>query len=86
MEGVRPTAYSTDDYDLVVGITEEDKYAYQLVNRETGVMEYEDYLLPRAVDYMIEVQSRLEAVRAKLSTSPVLTLIGETKDGADTTH
>jgi len=64
--------YVTEDYLLAVGEALRDGIAtpvYHILNRVTGVVEFEDYLLPRAVDTMLEMQVRLSAVNAKYADS-----------------
>jgi len=58
--------YKTSDYDLRIG-EHEGLSIYQVVNREYGVMEYQDYLLPRVLDTLYELQERLDKMRVKLS-------------------
>lgn len=58
--------FSTDSYDIRVGrSTEEgaDQNLYQIINRETGVIEYEDTIMPRTLDACKNLQELLnEAV------------------------
>jgi hypothetical protein len=69
--------YSTEDYS--VGTAEkEGQQVYQVVNSDSGIIEYEDYLLPRVIDTMIEMQARLEEARKKLDF-PALAPVGGTE-------
>ena len=59
--------FSTENYTLEVGVSREEKDtpAYHVINKESKVVEYEDYMLPRAVDSMMQIQERLnEAIVA----------------------
>lgn len=74
--------YQTKNYQVVLGSKEEGGEAiitYEVVNKGTGVTEYEDYLLPRVINTLSELQNRLdEAIEAfnnpqhtpKLSIAP----------------
>lgn len=55
--------YVTEDYAISVGQNKEDQTVYLITNKETGVVEYEDYLLPRTLNTLVELQSRLEEAR-----------------------
>lgn len=82
------TPYVTDDYSVVIGEAD-GKPVYNIVNRVTEVVEYEDYLLPRVIDTVIEYQKRLEQAREKFSPAVpnnVVSLTDEGPDGEDTLH
>jgi len=67
--------YITDDYRIDVVMNKEGVEVYVVVNLTTGVTEYEDYLLPRTIDTLMELQKRLEEVNRRF-TNPPLTVIG----------
>lgn len=72
--------YSTQDYVIRVA-EKESQFVYQVVNNDSGIIEYEDYLLPRTLDTMMEMQARLTEARKKVDF-PVLSAIGgDKKDG-----
>jgi len=60
--------FSTNDYQVSIG-EHESLAIYQIINREHGVMEYQDHLLPRVLDTLGELQERLDAARLKLSAA-----------------
>lgn len=66
--------FQTDDYHVDVVENKEGVEVYVIVNRGTGVTEYEDYLLPRVLDTLLELQSRLEEARRRF-TNPPLTVV-----------
>ena len=55
------TEYSTKDYVLEIGVSREDggAPAYHVINKDSRVVEYEDYMLPRTIDSMVQIQERL---------------------------
>lgn len=66
--------FSTNDYTLEVGVSREEDNtpAYHVINKESKVIEYEDYMLPRAIDSMMQIQERLdEAMVAFNKPKPV---------------
>lgn len=72
--------YETEHYKIIVAENKEASEVYHIVNRVTGVTEYEDYLLPRAIDTLMELQDRLTEVLQKFN-GPKLSVIEESKDG-----
>lgn len=88
----------TDNYMIRVGTHNQSAFVdgqdpevvsiYQVVNKETGVVEYEDNILPRTIETMMEVQSRLTEVKNKLfAVEPALKLIGEEDvEGGNSIH
>ena len=72
--------YQTDDYRIEVVENKEGVEVYVVVNRTTGVTEYEDYLLPRTVDTLMELQKRLEEVNRRFENPPLAVVEGG-KDG-----
>jgi len=76
-------AYVTDDYHLVVG-EKDDMSVYHVINKDSKVVEYEDYLLPRTLDTMLEMQSRLKEQVRKFDF-PTVATVGE-DDGAVNVH
>ena len=64
------TNFVTDDYKVVVDIKEDDKSnVYRIINTEFDVVEYEDYLLPRVLDTIVEMQEKLTEKRSKFHES-----------------
>lgn len=54
--------FQTEDYQIHIGSKDEDGHnivTYEVINRRTGVTEYEDFLLPRVITTMVELQKRL---------------------------
>jgi hypothetical protein len=76
--------YDTKDYYICIedSLEEPKQKEYKVVNKKTEVVEYSDYLLPRVIDSMIQMQDRLVEVVAKFNKSlkddktPKLTVIG----------
>lgn len=78
-------AFVTEDYRLVVG-EKDDQQVYHVVNKESLVVEYEDYLLPRTLDTMMEMQSRLTEQVRKFDFPTVAGVDPEEEDGAVNVH
>ena len=51
--------YETEHYELVIGKDDKDQAIYQVVNRATKVIEYDDYILPRSLDAMSNLEEKL---------------------------
>lgn len=76
--------YDTKDYYIDIGesLEEPKQDEYKIYNKKTGVVEYSDYLLPRVIDSMLQMQERLVEVVNKFNESvkadntPQLTVIG----------
>jgi len=83
----KETGYSTDDYVILSAEDDSNKSAYQIVNREFGVIEYVDFILPSAINGMIELQDQLEKSRQAYKRS-LLKAAVETDDeqGEDSIH
>ncbi len=64
--------YETKDYVLSSAV-QDDKSIYQVTNKATQVTEYEDFLLSRIIDTLVEMQSRLDAAVKKYEESKALT-------------
>ena len=72
------TEYTTEDYQVEIAQSREDEVpVYHIVNKITGVMEYEDHLLPRTIDSMLQMQERMNEVRERMFPTPpdVLNLV-----------
>ena len=78
-------AFVTEDYRLVVG-EKDDQQVYHVINEYSGVVEYEDYLLPRTLDTMMEMQSRLKEQVRKFDFPTVAGVEPEEEDGAGSVH
>lgn len=78
-------AFVTEDYRLDVG-EKDDQKVYHVVNKETEVLEYEDYLLPRTLDTMMEMQSRLTEQVRKFDFPTVAVVEPEEGDGTGSVH
>tara|TARA_R110000851_G_scaffold224947_2_gene377759 strand:+ start:915 stop:1181 length:267 start_codon:yes stop_codon:yes gene_type:complete len=76
--------YETEDYYIDIGesLEEPKQREYKVYNKKTGVVEYSDYLLPRVIDSMLQMQEKLVEVVNKFNESvkadntPKLTVIG----------
>lgn len=78
-------AFVMEDYRLYVG-EKDDQKVYHVVNKESLVVEYEDYLLPRTLDTMMEMQSRLTEQVRKFDFPTVAGVDPEEEDGAVNVH
>ena len=79
--------YVTEDYEVVVDKGPDGDMVYKIVNKETEVHEYSDYLLSRTIDTLIQMQERLEDVRSKFFTVDKPKLLTMVKDnGEDSLH
>lgn len=80
------TDYTTKDYSVEVVTKDDTTRVYQVLNTALGVVEYEDYLLPRVIDTMAEMQTRLDEARQRLAGPivPHLSAVGGKKDGEPT--
>ena len=79
MNGVRPLTQSklpilTDYYQLGVGEDENGKSIYNVVNIETGVVEYDDYILPRSIEALTNLTEKLGEVYIELGKDKQLPL------------
>ena len=76
--------YETEDYYIDIGesLEEPKQREYKVYNKKTEVVEYSDYLLPRVIDSMLQMQEKLVEVVNKFNESvkadntPKLTVIG----------
>ena len=59
--------FKNNNYILVVGpsIVFEDAQMYHVVNKETNVIESEEQMLPRAIEYANQLDEAVEDLRAK---------------------
>ena len=55
----------TPDYEMIIGNSQDsNNLCYQIVNKKTGVVEIETYLLPQAIKQLPELQAALDAITA----------------------
>ena len=55
--------YQTNNYTIEVGAIVEDgenKLIYQIVNKDTNVVEYDDFILPRTIEALTNLQDKLD--------------------------
>lgn len=81
----KPTPYETDDYRVFVAEGLKQLKVYQLWNTRFDVMEYEDHVLARIVDVMLEFQEALDTVVKKYE-SPLLSFVEEHDEGETGLH
>jgi len=74
---------TTDYYQLGVGKDEHDKPFYQVMNIESGVVEYDDYILPRSIEALYNLTEKLDEVYTKQGTDKQLPLTLVTKGETD---
>ena len=80
--------FTTNDYFTRVGedVRGEDKSVlYQCVNRVTGVVEYQDYVLPRFLGTIKELQRGLDEARDEFRGKPQIKLVEDNKGESDET-
>ncbi len=71
-------------YTLDVGTDKDDKYIYQVTNRESGVVEYDDYILPRSFEAMTNLNDKLTEVYLEMSKDKApLELVVKKGEGND---
>lgn len=65
--------YCTDTYNLIVGPSQlvEDFNTYLIINKETKIVEMEEPMLPKAIDYIQQITAALAEENEKLITKPV---------------
>jgi hypothetical protein len=80
-----PTPYETDDYRVFVAEGLKQLKVYQLWNTRFDVMEYEDHVLARIVDVMLEFQEALNQVDKKFE-SPFSHFVEENDEGETGLH
>lgn len=51
--------YETENYKVVVATLATETEGYQIVNKSTGVVEYEDVILPRTLDSLASLQQEI---------------------------
>lgn len=75
-------------YSLRVGKDQEKRAIYQVVNAETGVVEYDDYILPRSFEAMTNLNEKLTEVYLELSKdkAPLALVAQGEKDGKGSVH
>ena len=82
--------YETEYYVLSELTDKEDKRYYTVVNKATGIVEYEDNILPRTIDALNNLQTLLEEAieNHKKKDRPALTVVGKEilEDGEDSVH
>jgi len=61
--------YNTENYSIMVGdsLLHENEVAYQIVNTDTGVIEFEDNILPRTIDALLNLQNKLTEANSQFS-------------------
>ena len=89
MSGVPPLPHklpiTTEHYCLGVGEDKDGRSIYEVVNQETGVVEYDDYILPRSLEALYNLTEKLTDVYKNLE-APTLELVRERKDGEGSLH
>lgn len=77
--------YNTEHYTVIVAELSTDGLGYQIVNKLTGVVEYEDVILPRTLDSLASLQQELTRANEEIApaTRPKLASIGGDKPNGD---
>lgn len=77
--------YNTEHYRVVVAEISTDGLGYQIVNKATGVVEYEDVILPRTLDSLASLQQELTRANEEIAPAakPKLASIGGDKANGD---
>ena len=87
MNGVHPSMpnllpITTELYTLGVGEDKDGKPMYEVMNTETGVVEYDDYILPRSIEALDNLTEKLVEVQQRRAKT-TLALVGEAKGETD---
>jgi hypothetical protein len=72
------TKYSTENYEIIVDADPTNKgetVVYTILNKEYGVIEYADNILPRTIEAMHNFQDKLDELNA-IENTPKLTPSG----------
>lgn len=72
--------YKTENYFIDLGSNKEDGAdIYQIINRETGVIEYDDFILPRTIEALLNLEEKLQEANRiyEHGESPSLSLVEE---------
>ena len=79
---------NTEYYALGIGTDANDRSIYQVVNIETGVVEYDDYILPRSIEALYSLTSKLAEAYLELSKdkAPLSLVVKGEKDGEGSIH
>ena len=58
------TVYENDNYTVVVGESNmiEDYKVYKVINKRTGVAEVEDSMLPKIIDYAVQLDEAIDKI------------------------
>lgn len=75
--------YSTTNYRIVVGEDKDNENPiYQIVNSETGVVEYDDFILPRTIEAILNLQEKFDEAVAIFERSKLepLSLVRESDE------
>jgi len=76
--------YQTNNYTIEVGATVEDgenKLIYQIVNKDTNVVEYDDFILPRTIEALTNLQDKLDEADGVFNVDDV-SIVSLIKEGA----
>ena len=81
-------------YELRVGMDTNDRSIYQVINLESGVVEYDDYILPRSIEALDNLNEKLAQVyagkvtAAAVANRPNLVVVKdkEKEDGEGSLH
>lgn len=79
----------TEHYALVVGKDGNEKPIYQVTNLETGVVEYDDYILPRSLEALDNLTEKLSEVYNSMGKDKALaplSLVSKEKDDEGSLH
>ena len=75
--------YDTDNYSLVVGAgIDSNVDEYQVVNKLTGVIEYNDYILPRSIEALVNLQEKLDEVESSFKSGQLKLSLVESSEGS----
>ncbi len=85
---MRKLPIHTEYYTLGVGKSVDDRPIYEVVNMETGVVEYDDFILPRSIEALHNLNTRLTEAYLELSaeTAPLSLVAKGDKDEKGSLH
>jgi len=93
MNGANPLTHSklpilTEYYQLGIGEDKNGRSIYEVLNLETGVVEYDDYILPRSLEALFNLTEKLTDVYKTLGEDKPtsLSLVKGEADGEGSLH
>lgn len=79
---------NTEHYALGIGKDDKDRPVYQVTNVESGIVEYDDYILPRSIEALWNLTDKLNEAYEMISKdkAPLALVIKGEKDETGSIH